>query len=160
MTWNRLFTCSVKVSVFEVFLVCIFPHADWIRRDTGYLRIVSECRKIRTRKTPNTDTFHAVLVLLEINITAQKMKFSIENFFSKCDQIRRKLTEEIFIFCAVYTDMSILLQWVVAIRRCMTFTHKIKFKVNESRYLWSEDLSESFSQLVVSIFIFSRYFFK
>ena len=27
--------------------------------------------------------------------TTQKMKFSIKDFFSKCDQIRRKLTEEI-----------------------------------------------------------------
>ena len=43
--------------------------------------------------------------------TAQKMKFSIEDFFSKCDQIRRKLwiwshilkksLMENFIFCAV-----------------------------------------------------------
>ena len=31
------------------------------------------------------------------NITAQKMKFSIKDFFSKCDQIRR-----LQIFCAVY----------------------------------------------------------
>ena len=28
------------------------------------LRIHSECRKIRTRITPNTDTFHAVIVLI------------------------------------------------------------------------------------------------
>ena len=27
------------------------------------LRIQSECSKTRTRKTPNTDTFHAVLVM-------------------------------------------------------------------------------------------------
>ena len=43
--------------------------------------------------------------------TAQKMKFSIEDFFSKCDQIRMKLriwshllkksSMENFIFCAV-----------------------------------------------------------
>ena len=38
--------------------------------------------------------------------TAQKMKFSIKDFFSKCDQIRRKLLLkksllEVFIFCAV-----------------------------------------------------------
>ena len=43
--------------------------------------------------------------------TAQKMKFSIEDFFSKCDQIRRNLRVEShllkkslvenFIFCAV-----------------------------------------------------------
>ena len=45
-----------------------------------------------------------------IQDTAQKMKFSINDFFSKCDQIRRKLQEthlleislmEIFIFCSV-----------------------------------------------------------
>ena len=44
-------------------------------------------------------------------ITAQKMKFSIQNFFSKCDQIRKKLRiclhllkkslMENFVFCAV-----------------------------------------------------------
>ena len=32
----------------------IFPHSDWIRR------IQSKRRKIRTRKIPNTNTFHAV----------------------------------------------------------------------------------------------------
>ena len=47
------------MSVFKVFLVRIFPHSDWIRRE----RIQSECGKIRTRKTPNTDTFHAVSML-------------------------------------------------------------------------------------------------
>ena len=48
---------------------------------------------------------------LLVIFTAQKMKFSIEDFFSKCDQIRRKLLiwshllkkplMENFIFCAV-----------------------------------------------------------
>ena len=66
------------MSVFGVFLVRIFPHLDWIRRDTPYLpafspnagkilrslRIQSEWGKIRTRKTRTTDTFHAVNYLL------------------------------------------------------------------------------------------------
>ena len=48
-------------------------------------------------------------------ITAQKMKFFIEDFFSKCDQICRKLQiwthllekslMENFIFCAVYLSV-------------------------------------------------------
>ena len=48
--------------------------------------------------------------------TAQKMKFPIKDFFSKCDQIRRKLRiwshllnkslMIIFIFCAVKNDSS------------------------------------------------------
>ena len=37
-----------KMSVFEVFLVRIFPHSDWIG----------------TRKTANTDTFYAVLDMI------------------------------------------------------------------------------------------------
>ena len=37
--------------------------------------------------------------------TAQKMKFSITDFFRKCDQIRRKL--ENFIFCAVRMAKSL-----------------------------------------------------
>ena len=52
-----------KVFVFRVILVRIFPHSDWIRRDrySVSLRIQYECGKIRTRKTPNMDTFHIVL---------------------------------------------------------------------------------------------------
>ena len=58
--------------------------------------------------------YYLVLQLLESNgshVTAQKMEFSIKDFFSKCDQIRRKLRiwsqlmkkplMENFIFCAV-----------------------------------------------------------
>ena len=52
-----------KLSVFEVFLALIFPHSDWMQRDTlrysVFLRILYECGKIRTRNTLNTDTFHA-----------------------------------------------------------------------------------------------------
>ena len=42
--------------VFGIFMVRIFPHLDWIWRDTEYL-----WGKIGTKKTPNMDTFHAVL---------------------------------------------------------------------------------------------------
>ena len=43
------------MSVFGVILFRIFPHSNQIRRNT-------ECAKMRTRKTPNTDTFYAVIV--------------------------------------------------------------------------------------------------
>ena len=52
-----------------------------------------------------------LLSCLHLTLTAQKMKFAIKDFFSKCDQIRRKLRiwshllkkslMENFIFCAV-----------------------------------------------------------
>ena len=42
----------------------IFPHSDWIRRDTVYVSVFSpnagKCGKMWTRITPNTDTFYAV----------------------------------------------------------------------------------------------------
>ena len=44
------------------------------------LRIHFKCRKMWIRIFPNADFF-----------TAQKMVFSINDLFSKCDQIRRKL---------------------------------------------------------------------
>ena len=50
------------MSVFGVILVSIFPRLDWIRRDAKYLSIFG---KIRTRITPNTDTFHAVNLITE-----------------------------------------------------------------------------------------------
>ena len=53
-----------------------------------------------------------------LNITAQKMKFSITDFFSKSDPIRRKLRiwshllkkslMENFIFCAVHKFLRLL----------------------------------------------------
>ena len=54
------------MSVFGVRLVRIFPHSDWILCISPYwdfvsFRIQSECGKMRTRITPNTDTFHAVI---------------------------------------------------------------------------------------------------
>ena len=51
-----------KVSVLRVFLVRIFPHLEWIRIWIASLRIWSKCGKMETRKTPNTDTFHQVIL--------------------------------------------------------------------------------------------------
>ena len=52
--------------------------------------------------------------------TAKKMKFSIKNFFSKCDQVRRNLWifMENFIFCTVQYFRSkclLLLSFVILI---------------------------------------------
>ena len=56
-------------------------------------------------------------------VTALKMKFSIKDFFSKCDQIRRKLQislhllkksfMENFIFCVVFTGPHLEFFWVI-----------------------------------------------
>ena len=46
----------------EFFLVRIFPHSDWMRRDTKYLSVFSpNAAKYGPEKTPYLDTFHAVM---------------------------------------------------------------------------------------------------
>ena len=68
-----------KVSTFAVFLVRIFPHSDWIR-------------KIRTRRTPNTDTFHAVC-RLSLTLSWRKplsyRNQSIDLIFSVMKELKR-----------------------------------------------------------------------
>ena len=47
----------------EFFLIRIFLHSDWIRRDTPYLSIfIPNAGKYRPEKIPYLDTFHAVAV--------------------------------------------------------------------------------------------------
>ena len=48
----------------EYLLVRIFPHSDWMRRDTSYLSVFSpNTGKYRPANTPYLDTFHAVIHL-------------------------------------------------------------------------------------------------
>ena len=64
---NMLFATALKVSVFGVILVHIFPHSENglnTERHGVSLSIQSKCGKMRTRITPNTDTFHAVCLYL------------------------------------------------------------------------------------------------
>ena len=51
----------------EFFLVRIFPHSDWIQRDTPYLSVFSpNVGKYGPEKTPYSDTFHAVKIFENI----------------------------------------------------------------------------------------------
>ena len=56
-----VFTLREKCPNTEFFLVRIFPHLDWIWRDTEYLSVFSPTSgKYGPQKTPHLDTFHAV----------------------------------------------------------------------------------------------------
>ena len=46
-----------KMSVFGVFLVCIFPDSDWIRKDTEYLSVYS-VRKWENTNQKNSEYGH------------------------------------------------------------------------------------------------------
>ena len=104
------------MSVFGVILVRIFPHSDWMRRDTEDLSVFilnyGKCgknadqknskyghflRSVIERYNIDPDVQHSDIIgmfkesnLAFIGPTAQKLKFSIENFVSKCDQIGKK----------------------------------------------------------------------
>ena len=61
-----------KVSVCRVFPVRIFRHSGLIWKS---LRIKSECGKIGTRKTANTDTFHAVVTRMCTPVNKNQILF-------------------------------------------------------------------------------------
>ena len=91
-----------------------------VKTKNGRVMFLSKCalcnsKKSRFIKEQETRGLFRNLMGIEIQIlsdTAQKMEFSIKDFFSKCDQIRRKLRTwshflekflmENFIFCAVW----------------------------------------------------------
>ena len=66
-----------EVPVFGIFLVRIFPHLVWIRRVTEYIRF--QCEKIRTIKTPEKDTFHAVRFKNIVNSWDNSLVTAISN---------------------------------------------------------------------------------
>ena len=57
----------------EVFLGRIFPHLDWIRRNTSYLSVFSpNAGKDGPEKAPYLDTFHAVIEFTNFMKTLEK----------------------------------------------------------------------------------------
>ena len=58
---NRGVALREKCPNKEFFLARIFPHSDWIRRETEYLSVLStNAGKCGPEKTPYLDTFHTV----------------------------------------------------------------------------------------------------
>ena len=72
-----------KCSNTEFALVRIFPHLDWIRRDTEYLSVFSlNAGKYRPAKTPYLDNFHAVLTL-STHVFLKMNRLGIHFFYRK-----------------------------------------------------------------------------
>ena len=63
---RRISALREKCPKTKFFLIRIFPHSEWIRRDTPYLSVFSpNAGKYGPEKTPCIDTFHAVLSRLD-----------------------------------------------------------------------------------------------
>ena len=59
---SEVYTLRENCPNMELFLVRIFRHSDWIRRNTWYLSVFSpNAGKYGPEITPYLDTFHAVL---------------------------------------------------------------------------------------------------
>ena len=56
------------------------PHFPLFGLNTEYLRIQSKCGKMRTRITPNTDTFYAVILC---RVRTRKQEATIRGVLSK-----------------------------------------------------------------------------
>ena len=69
--------------LYSEFFWSVFPH---IRTEYGKIRrIQSECGKIRSRKTPNTDTFHTIqALLLPKTISIKCIDVTTQKMFSRC----------------------------------------------------------------------------
>ena len=70
----------------EFLLVRIFPHLDWIRRNTECLSVFSPIAgKYGPEKTPYLDSFHALYALLVLKSYVSKMLPPLFSFFLKVD---------------------------------------------------------------------------
>ena len=104
------------MSVFGFFLVRFFPHSDWIQRFAEQISVFSpNAAKCGPEKLRIWYSWVKVWVLLH-----KKMKFSIKDYFSKCDQIRgifriwshllkKSLMENLNFLCSVKIQSEVML---------------------------------------------------
>ena len=106
----------------EYFLVCIFPHSDWIRRDTSYFSVFSpNAGKYGTEKAPYLDTFHAVLIYLKtsklVTVLLQFFKilakdYFVENykllFYERTIPSKRNQTNQLDIDCSSFVIFDLV----------------------------------------------------
>ena len=80
----KIFLLFEKCPNTEFFLVRIFPHSDWIRKDTPYIFVFSpNTCKYGPERAPYLDTFHAVSFRIQSECgKIQKRKNSVFERFS------------------------------------------------------------------------------
>ena len=117
---ERLSKCTVwKVSLLGVILVRIFPHSDWIRRDTSYLSVFSvnarkcgpEYLRIQTILTQwwrflyfisNLSQYHVKVVsLINIPVSSLNEKAMCNKFKSWIISVSKMYQKEFFRFAVM-----------------------------------------------------------
>ena len=83
--WHVFFQLNImtwKVSVFWVILVLIFPHSDWIRRDTPYLFVSISPYSVQIRENAdqsNSEWGHFLRSIWMYKNTATKIELVYNN---------------------------------------------------------------------------------
>ena len=174
LKWNKIVYVFSITLILELFLV---PFSV-LRLNTEIYRVMARIHsnygKIRAKTKSKSKQFSRnelsrIFYSQKFTITAQKLKFSITDFFSKCDQIHRKLRiwshllnkslMENFICCGVYIDykhsrihLVVLISTSHAIsikdNRKETLTVVLKFLESFVKKMYISRISEHFTDSI------------
>ena len=124
-----------KVSVFGVILVRIFSYSHWIGVS---LRIQSKCGKIRTRITPNTDTFYAVYApsfhcVMVLNMGVSEFLDFVLHFSIVISCLLKRVVS----YFNVYTKLEVIVWSKIRLlyRGCFSEETKLVFFIRSWKYL-------------------------
>ena len=91
----------------EFFLVCIFPHSNWIRRDTSYLSVFyPNTGKHGPEETPYLDTFPAMFSLFHSS-------YNFLNCWKITKPITLKFSNFHFVYIYIYFYINMIYTWNV-----------------------------------------------
>ena len=125
----------------EFLLVRIFPHSDWIRRDTPYLSVFRpNAGKCGPEKTPYMETFRAVAHV------------AFNNYMTVLQTNNYKLN---FGYFAVRVAVDLKLIWNWKFKPKKLFIHDGRFSTNEHNrwtFEWRANNFESMSNILESNF--------
>ena len=106
--WLKLALCEMCPNT-EFFLVRVFQHSDWIRRDTLYLSVFSlNAGKYGPEKTPYSDTFHAVWFSILLMKDAMHPGCNPMNFTKFSEILQKSRTEISQIFCKIHISVLLM----------------------------------------------------
>ena len=116
-----------KVSRFGIILICIFPHLDWIRRDTKYLSVFSLNTKNTDQKNSDTMWYPHVY----INFVCVLKSF---NFFLIIKSIPFVIRFILFIRAKHFKTFSCSKATIETLEKGVKYVQKVPIKTPERRH--------------------------
>ena len=144
LTKGKVFNCTAwKMSIFGVFLVCI----------------QSECGKIRIRKAPNTDTFHAVLCTFEKSVCWWEKILFISALIKDVQEMSQLFYHKWYPWFSPHYHHGIWNDYQAkglrgASRPCQTFKMKLFVKLVEGPYFRKKLYLRCLTEFWISLWVF------